>query len=157
MQRLARDIMTRDVITVPTDMDLRDLAHLFIQSEIAGAPVVDTNGDIVGVISLNDLVFYNLTRDDELRVDSYFYQNAKLQGQHVPKGFQIEDCNTGKVSDVMTPMVHSVSERATLPSIARKMANLHLHRLIVRRREKVVGIISATDLLRVIGEQRAES
>ena len=108
MQRLAREIMTRDVITVPADMDLRDLAHLFIQSEITGAPVVDTDGDIVGVISLNDLVFYNLTRDDELRVDSYFYQNAKLQGQHIQKGFQIEDCNIGNVSDVMTPIVHSV-------------------------------------------------
>jgi len=157
MQRLARDIMTRDVITVPADMDLRDLAHLFIQSEIAGAPVVDTEGDLVGVISLNDLVYYSLTRDDELRVDSYFYQSAKLQGQHVPKGFQIEDCNTGKVSDVMTPVVHSVSERATLPAIARKMASLHVHRVIVRRRDKVVGIISATDMLRVIGEQDTES
>ena len=157
MQRLARDIMTRDVITVPTDMDLRDLAHLFIQSEIAGAPVVDADGDMVGVISLNDLVFYSLTRDDELRVDSNFYQSARLQGQHIPKGFQIEDCNTGTVSDVMTPVVHSVSERATLPAIARKMARHHLHRVIVRRRDKVVGIISATDILRVIGEQHTES
>ena len=157
MQRLAREIMTRDVITVPPDMDLRELAHLFVESEITGAPVVDGNGSTIGVISLTDLVFYSTTRDDELIVDSYFYQNAKIQGQHVPKGFQVEDCNTGVVADVMTPVVHSVSERATLTSVARKMARNHLHRVIVKRGKKLTGIISATDILRAVGEQRAET
>ena len=50
MTMLARDIMNTDVISVPTSMDLRDLAKLFLDKGISGAPVVDRNGDLAGVI-----------------------------------------------------------------------------------------------------------
>jgi CBS domain-containing protein len=149
MTRLARDIMNRDVISVTTTMDLRDLAKLFLEKGITGAPVVDVNGDLAGVISQTDLIYYGLTRDDELVLDSLFYQTARMEGQHVPIGFQIEDCNTGVVADVMTPLVHSVTERASVESVAKMMTRKHIHRVIVRKGRKVAGIISALDVLRV--------
>ena len=48
---LASDIMQPDVISVPTTMDLRDLAKLLLEKGITGAPVVDEHGDLAGVIS----------------------------------------------------------------------------------------------------------
>jgi len=147
----AGDVMVRDVVSVRSDMDLRDLAKLFLDRGITGAPVVDAEANLVGVISQRDLLYYNLTRDDELVLDSDFYHRVRMEGRHLPSGFQIEDTNTGRVADVMTPVVHAVSESASLESIARIMTRKHIHRVIVRRGRKVAGIISALDVLRVYG------
>ena len=144
----ASDVMIRDVICVRSDMDLRDLAKLFLQQGITGAPVVDAKGDLVGVISQRDLLYYNFSRSDELVLDSDFYHRVRVEGQHLPKGYQIEDMNTGCVADVMTPVVHAVSEAATVDSVVRMMTRKHIHRVIVRRGQKVAGVISALDVLR---------
>jgi len=148
MEIRARDIMSREVISVPSDMDLRELAKMFLDKGITGAPVLDEDGNLAGVVSQTDLVYYNLTRDDELVLESDFYQNARMEGRHVPAGFQIEDTNSGSVADVMTPVVHSVTERASLESVARLMTREHIHRVIVRKGSKVAGVISALDVLR---------
>ena len=152
MSHRARDIMNTNVISVSSSMDLRDLAKLFLEKGITGAPVVDTEGNLSGVISQTDLIYYNLTRDDELVFDSHFYQSARVEGRHIPSGFQIEDTNTGCVEDVMTPVVHSVTERASVDSVARLMTRQHIHRVIVRRGRKVAGIISALDVLGALKE-----
>ncbi len=151
MAYFARDIMNTNVISVPATMDLRDLAKLLLKEGITGAPVVDGKGHLAGVISQTDLVYYNLTRGDELVFDSGFYHSAKVEGRHVPAGFQFEDFNTGCVGDVMTPVVHSVTESATVASVARLMTRKHIHRVIVRKGRSVAGIISALDVLRVHG------
>jgi len=157
MARLARDIMNREVVAVPTTMDLRDLARLFLQRGITGAPVVDARGDLAGVVSQTDLIYYGLTRDDELMADSMFYQTARMEGQHIQRGFQIEDTNTGVVGDVMTPLVHAVTERASVDSVVRLMTRKHIHRVIVRRGRKVAGVISVLDVLQAQVDGGSES
>lgn len=152
----ASDVMVRDVICVRSDMDLRDLTQLFLRKGITGAPVVDESGDLVGVISQRDLLFYSMSRSDELVLDSDFYHRTRVEGQHVPGGFQIEDTNTGRVSDVMTPVVHAVSESASLAAVARMMTRKHIHRVIVRKGRRVAGILSALDVLRAVCRDGAE-
>jgi len=149
MGYLARDIMNPNVIAVSTKMDLRDLARLFLEKGITGAPVIDEQGNLAGVISQTDLIHYSLTRPDHLVLESDFYQTARMEGRHVPTGFQIEDTNTGCVADMMTPVVHSVSERASVDSVAKMMTRKHIHRVIVKRGKKVAGVISAIDVLKV--------
>lgn len=53
---LAKDIMTRDVITVSPAMSVKSLAGLLIKNQISGAPVAGKNGKIVGVVSESDIV-----------------------------------------------------------------------------------------------------
>lgn len=151
MDYIARDVMNRNVISVSQDMDLRDLAKLLLEKGITGAPVVDRDGNLAGVVSQTDLVYYNLSRDDELVLPPDFYQHARVEGRHLPGGFQIEDCNTGKVADVMTPVVHSVTETTPLARVARMMTRTHIHRVIVRKGRRPTGVISALDVLRVMG------
>jgi len=147
----AADIMTKNVICVTKDADLRDLGKLFLAKGITGAPVIDRDGDICGVISQTDLLYYQLTRDDELVMPSDFYQSARVEGRPLAKGFQIEDVNTATVEEVMTPVVHAVLSTTPVGAIAKLMTQRHIHRVIVRREMKVVGIISALDVLRVFG------
>jgi CBS domain-containing protein len=147
----ALDIMIRDVICVQQDMDLRDLARLFLEKGITGAPVVDREGNLAGVISQTDLLYYQLARGDELILESDFYQSVKVEGRHLPSGFQVEDANVQCVADVMTPVVHSVLETADVDAVARMMTRKHIHRVIVRSGRKVAGIITALDVLRMYG------
>lgn len=153
MSYLARDIMNTDVISVREDMDIRDLAKLFLEQGITGAPVIDAEGNLVGVISQTDLVYHGMTRGDELVLESDFYQKARMEGQYIPRGFQIEDFNSALVSDVMTPVVHSVTEKARVESVASLMTRKHVHRVVVRKGMKVVGIISALDILKVMNRR----
>ena len=148
---VASDIMSKHVICVMKDVDLRDLGKLFLAKQITGAPVIDRDGDLCGVVSQTDLLFYQLTRDDELVVTSDFYQSARVEGRSIAKGFQIEDMNTATVEEVMTPVVHAVIESTPVAAIAKMMTARHIHRVIVRRGMKPAGIISALDVLRVFG------
>ena len=94
----ARDIMSTEVICVHEETDLRDLAKMFLEQGITGAPVVDKDGNLVGVISQTDLLYYQLTRDDELILNSDFYSSVRVEGRTLPSGFQIDrkhrDCLT---------------------------------------------------------------
>ena len=157
MRITASDIMSRDVICVARDTDLRDLAKMFLAKGITGAPVVDAQGDLCGVISQTDLLYYQLSRDDELVIPSDFYASVRVEGRPLPRGFQIEDVNTAKVEEVMTPVVHAVSTGTTVAAIARLMTRRHIHRVIVRQGRKVAGIISALDVLRVVGGESASA
>jgi CBS domain-containing protein len=53
---IAKDIMTRDIITVGTTMTIKKLAMTLIKNQISGAPVAGRNGKIVGVVSEADIV-----------------------------------------------------------------------------------------------------
>jgi CBS domain-containing protein len=52
----AKDIMTREIITVSPTMKIRSLAMTLIKNQISGAPVAGKNGKIVGVVSEADIV-----------------------------------------------------------------------------------------------------
>jgi CBS domain-containing protein len=52
----AKDIMTRDIITVSPTMTIKSLAMTLIKNQISGAPVAGKNGKIVGVVSEADIV-----------------------------------------------------------------------------------------------------
>jgi acetoin utilization protein AcuB len=50
-----KDIMTKDPITVPPDYTVEETAQVLLESKISGAPVVDENGEVVGIITQSDL------------------------------------------------------------------------------------------------------
>ncbi len=54
----------------------------------------------------------------------------------------------------MTPTVYSVPEDATVPEIASMMLSGHLHRLLVTRDDRPIGIVSTSDLLGLLVEER---
>jgi CBS domain-containing protein len=147
---LAEDIMSRNVLCVFADTDLRDLMKILLDCGITGAPVTTKAGTLMGVVSQTDLLRYNVGRDDELVMESDFYGTARVEGRYLPRGFQIADANTATVSDVMTPVVHKVKPPTPVEDVARMMRRKHVHRVIVEEKGKVVGIISALDVIAVL-------
>lgn len=150
MSWLAEDLMTRRVVCVYADTDLRDLTNLFLETGISGAPVTSRDGDLLGVVSQRDLLRHSASRDAELMVSSDFYGTARLEGAQLPKGFQIVDTTSGIVADIMTPVLYTVPESAPVEKVAALMRRRHIHRVIVLRDGKVAGLISALDLIAVL-------
>ena len=56
MTLYASDVMVKEVITVTESMPLKDVARMFVEKKITGAPVINVEGELVGVISETDII-----------------------------------------------------------------------------------------------------
>ena len=62
-----RDVMTHNLITVRQDDDLKEAIELIVENKISGLPVVDRDGNLVGVVSTIDLLRYCLDLVEQIR------------------------------------------------------------------------------------------
>lgn len=147
----AKDLMTPTVLSVPPDLDVHELATFFIEHEISGAPVEDVDGKLVGIVSLSDLA-YATSEEVQVEIDrtdpNYWLRefDDSLSAEEAVRTFHF--ANSGlTVRDIMSSRVVTVDEEAPVAELAESMVDGHLHRLLVVRGEKVVGIVSTMDLL----------
>lgn len=144
----ARDIMHRRVITVKPFMTLREVATVFTEHRITGAPVVDVNGKLVGVVSQTDLVRHERESPRGVAEITGYYRGPDVGD--MPQGFQLEAPDFTRVSQVMTPAIHSADEKTGVKELARMMLRHHIHRVVITRGGRLSGIVSSLDLLKAI-------
>jgi CBS domain-containing protein len=149
----AKDIMNANVICAKANMDIRELAKLLTDEKISGAPVVDDNDNLVGVVSLLDLVRQGLETDQPVFLESDFYRQLP-QDISFKKGFHIEDLNIVRVSEIMTPVLITASDSSTEGELASIMVEKHIHRIIITQGKKVAGIVTTMDLLKLLANSR---
>lgn len=152
----AADLMNPEILSVPEDMSIRELARFLVDHEITGAPVEGEDGKLVGVVSVVDIA--SVASDDgRMRGDRSspdFYVTGwedKVAIEEI-QNFRIENDEL-KVGEIMTPEVYSVSEDARVSEVASTMLRGHLHRLLVTRDDKPVGIVSTSDLLGLLVDE----
>ncbi|MFN0250046.1 MAG: CBS domain-containing protein [Kofleriaceae bacterium] len=150
---LARDVMTRDMIVIGPDTSLLDVHRLFIEEEIHGAPVVDEEDQVLGVVSTIDLLRATRDRADVDSTSSTYYRDG-VGAPGVDWAELAEDADervkSMTASDVMTRELVRVSPEATLAEVARTMLAQHVHRVLVVAQGNLVGVITTFDLLRVL-------
>lgn len=148
----AREIMNPDVVTVRDDMTVQELASFLVDNEISGAPVEDAEGRLVGVVSLTDVALASGSRSMEQDQSNphYFVRGweDRLEISELTN-FQVEEGGR-RVADIMTPQIYAVEEDNDVSHVASTMVEGHLHRLLVTRGERVVGIITTSDLLKLL-------
>lgn len=155
MKRLkAGDIMNPDVITVEEDLPLQELAAFFIKHQISGAPVVDPEGKLLGVVSLMDLA---RSREERARLvregpekQEYFRGWEDRLDEDMVDGFHVEVNEGRTVRDIMNPVVYKVWKDTPIREMAELMIKGRIHRLLVMNEERVVGIVTTMDMLKVI-------
>jgi predicted transcriptional regulator len=130
---VARDIMTTEVLLAQADWTIHELTAFLVTNSISGAPVVGEDGTVVGVVSLTDLA------------------RSLVPELGIPDGECLPDAPR-TVRDIMTPLMFEVHEEAPVLVVAETMVRRRMHRLFVTRERKVIGIIAAIDLLRVMGD-----
>ena len=152
--RTVKDVMNPDIMTVADDMTTDALARYLIEQEISGAPVVDSQGHLIGVVSMTD-IGRNMAEpaDVESSRRSGFYRDIAPDVTLDDLGERYEEEQAATVRDVMTPVIHQVPVTASVAEAARLMIDQHIHRLVVTQGKQPVGIITSLDLLKTVAEQ----
>jgi predicted transcriptional regulator len=160
MNRLtARDLMKSDILTVGPSMTLADLERFLVEHKITGAPVVDEEGKIIGVVSRSDIVKQLVVEHSLAGYVVDYQSDAGLLGgadaereSSLEAAISADHLRSQTVGDVMTRSVISVTAETPLPELVREMHSRHVHRLIVTEGDVPVGIVTTIDLIARIAD-----
>jgi CBS domain-containing protein len=143
----ARDLMTPDpVVLAPTDT-LRFAAGVLTSIGTGGAPVMDGER-VVGVISITDIVEFAA---DNPSAPGDPVSSARPHGEMaVPAGPGWDALDEHTVAEVMSLRILSVPPAAEVRALAELMDGEGVHRLLVMDEEVLVGIVTASDLVRAV-------
>lgn len=143
----AKDIMTREVITVKPTTTVEELARILIKHQISGTPVVDEAGNLKGIVTENDLI----SKNSRLHIPTIL----RLFDAYIPLGTsrledEIKRMAAFTVGDICTKEVVTAGEEASVEYIATIMTEKKIHLLPVLKERKLVGIIGKKDLIKSI-------
>ena len=123
------------------------MAKILDENGISGAPVLDPEEHLLGVVSKSDLVHHQL--DGDRGDDEYsYYRGSSVEV--LPKGFHVEVPDRTAVRDIMTPTIIQANEDTPVSELALVMRQKHIHRIFITRKNKLCGIVTTMDLLRVL-------
>lgn len=119
------EYMTQDVITFHPDQSIAEAMDIFLNNKISGAPVVDNNGKIVGILSEVDCL--------KIMVDEAYH--------NLPHG-------KISVEQYMSSSISSVMITSDVLDVASKFLNTHFRRFpVVDHNGKLCGQVSRRDIL----------
>jgi CBS domain-containing protein len=136
------DVMTAPAVTVTEDTSIKAAARLLRDRAIAAAPVVDGTGALVGIVSEIDLLRGTVAPDPA----AHLLPVADGPGAPLPV----------TVADVMTRDVQVLLPNSDLYDAARSMRASGVRSLPVVHGGSVVGVVSRSDLLRVLAREDDE-
>lgn len=138
---LAKDVMTKDVVTVAPDTPVAEIAKRLIERRISAVPVIGGDGRIAGIVSEGDLM--RRAESGTARRTPWWLRLLAVEGdvrEYVKSRGQ-------RARDVMTTDVVTVTERTPLDKVAALLERRRIKRVPVVRRGKLVGIVSRANLL----------
>ena len=121
----ASEIMVRKLVTLRPDMPVSEATLLLLKYKISGAPVVDPDGKLLGLLSEFDCL--RALTSSEYNLDAHNDLVA--------------------VSDLMTESIHTIAPELDLFAIAHEFVTLRLRRLPVVARGELLGQVSRRDVL----------
>ena len=144
----ARDIMTKEVITVTADTEITQAAKLLLENHFNGLPVVDDRGKLIGIICQDDLI----VQQKRLPLPSLFtfFDGLISLTSYRSLEKEMEKIVATKVAQAMIPDPITVDPDTSLEDIATLMVNNNIHTLPVLDGGRLVGIIGKEDILRTI-------
>ncbi len=148
-QLTAADVMSREIVTIGENEDAWSAIRTLLAHGITGAPVIDAEGRIVGVVSQTDLVRYLQVNAAKL---ADFYSESE------PDLRLLADSKVALIRDVMSPRVITADENDSVDTVSRIMLTQKIHRVIITRGRRLVGIVTTMDVLRAMrgqGKNRA--
>jgi CBS domain-containing protein len=151
----ARDVMETGLMSVGPTTPLLDVHRLFTEEEISGAPVVEEDGTLVGVITATDLLRAVSEEHDASRSEQNYFRDllpySSPDWSSAPEDFQ-DRLRQLRAEDFMTTDVVTVAPETPVTLVARRMRENRIHRVFVASGPQLVGLISAFDLLKLVEE-----
>ncbi len=135
-----RDLMTRDVFHVAPNTTIRETAELLATEHVSGAPVVRL-GKVIGMISARDLLD--------------FISALPADPEAVSGGMEHGILDDHTVDEAMTPgPLATIAPDAPASRAAEMMQKEQVHRLPVVEGDKLIGIITTTDLVKAVADRQ---
>jgi CBS domain-containing protein len=148
-EMLVREVMTVDVLAFRASDPVQDAYAKLVQRGVDGAPVVDDDGHVVGVLTTDDLLVEE-TKLHYPTVVSLFGAYLELPSAHRHFEEELRKAVAANVGDAMDHDPVTCSEDDTLEQVATLMHEKHVSRLPVLRGGRLVGIVARGDILRAV-------
>jgi len=148
---LARDIMTKNVITVFPETLVTDVARLLLEKKISGVPVINTENELIGIVTEGDLIAKEKSVKGPLTL-SVMGALIYLEDPHRME-VELKKIAGIRVRDMMTKSVITVTEDTTVGEIATLMIEKGINRVPVLRHRKLVGIVTRANIVRSLLER----
>jgi CBS domain-containing protein len=130
------ELMTSPVHTVRADLSPKQASQFLVEHRVGCAPVVEPTGELIGIVTEADLMRLELHRDPTR------HQRREPVEHAAPP--------PARIAEMMTSEVLAVPVDFDVADAARLMIERHITRIPVVEGEQVVGILSRTDLLRLL-------
>lgn len=149
--KLVKELMTRSLLTVTPDTTVKDVILLLLRHRITGAPVVRDDGTMLGMITESDLVYrIKLPEFKDLLHQVGAYCDPR------PLIGKFRKICGSTVKEVMNTHVVSIAENATLGELVDLTVESDLNPIPVMRGKRLVGIVSRSDIMKVLVEKELE-
>ncbi len=124
------DLMQVDIVAVRPEATIKETISALATAHVSGLPVVDKEGRMVGVISSSDIIAAESAMDNEKGRTALFTRTS--------------------VQDVMGPRPYTIGPSADVREAARHMHYAGVHRLFVTTEDRLLGVISTSDIVRAV-------
>jgi CBS domain-containing protein len=124
---LVKDYMARHLVTLKPDDEVMRAIYTLIEHKIAGAPVMDKDGKLVGILTEKDCL--------KVVVNAAYYSEC-----------------SGLVADFMSTEVEVMEAEDSIVTAAERFQNKRYHRYPVMDKNRLVGQISRADVIRALGD-----
>ena len=140
-----KDVMTPDVISVGAHEPIVKAARLMLQNRISGLPVVDTQGELVGIVTEGDFLRRGELGTQRRRPKwlEFIVGPGRLAEEYVQTSGR-------KVDEIMTTDPFTVAEDDPLEKVVELMERRHIKRMPVMRAGRMVGIVSRANLMHAL-------
>jgi CBS domain-containing protein len=135
----AADLMKSPVVTIPQDTSLREAARLLHRADVSGAPVVDSEGRCLGVLSSSDFVTWAGKGGNEV---SFLAPWGEV--------INIEEAPDNEIRHYVTAQPVTVAATTPIGELSRMMIDAHIHRVLVVEDSRPCGIVTSTDVLAAV-------
>lgn len=144
----ARDIMTKEVVTVTIETSLKELAKIFVETRHSNIPVLDQAGQLVGVISETDLI----EQQKPLHIptvmalfEGVFYLNSEKRFKE-----EVGRVTATTVGELYQKDPVTCAPEATIREMAGLMSKHKVHLLPVLEAGQMIGVVARLDMIRVM-------
>lgn len=164
------DIMHTDVVAVKPNTTVAELTDLLEEEGITGVPVVDDRGAVQGVVSVSDVSRAvaraasgrgpgspGETAGPDGGEPGDFFRFARRLPAYLPPELPQSHLGARAVREIMTPATVSVRATAGVGDLARLLTRAGVHRALVLDDDRLAGIVSAMDVVRVVAESAEQA
>ena len=139
---LIKDIMTNTVITVPSDMPVKEFGRLLKEKRISGAPVTNKQGKMIGIVTITDML--------KVLKDIHNWKKLEVATPGLDLSVQLEkEKESATIEKYMTKLVLTIDQNETIDALFELMFENNIHSIPVTDNDKLVGIVGVRDIISV--------